>query len=40
MVDNLELNFKNANNLELTKNQFFDMMRQVTKEKFQAIKEV
>ena len=40
LVDNLDINYCKALNLELTKNQFFDLMRQVTQEKFVAIKEV
>ena len=40
LVENLDINYSKALNLELTKNQFFDIMRQVTQEKFIAIKEV
>ena len=40
LVENLDSNYSKALNLELTKNQFFDIMRQVTQEKFIAIKEV
>lgn len=40
LVENLDVNYSKALNLELTKNQFFDIMRQVTQEKFIAIKEV
>ncbi len=40
LVENLDINYSKALNLELTKNQFFDIMRQVTQQKFIAIKEV
>jgi len=40
MVENIDSNFNKANALEISKNEFFDMMRQVTQEKFIAIKEV
>jgi hypothetical protein len=40
MVDTLDQNYLKAGNLELTKIQFFDMLRQVTQQKFIAIKEV
>jgi hypothetical protein len=40
LVENLDSNYSKALSLELTKNQFFDLMRQVTQEKFIAIKEV
>ncbi len=40
LVENLDSNYSKALNLDLTKNQFFDIMRQVTQEKFIAIKEV
>lgn len=40
MVDTLDQNYLKAANLELTKIQFFDMLQQVTQQKFIAIKEV